>query len=196
MQKNNEMKVGIVERANQSPHNKRILELLGSECIRDFEKFKYTRYEDPLTFKEAFGPDSKIYYCLEKHSNTALVHYETGFGYIEAGHFHRESPLYRGTDSGSPRPIRKGERLTNFKCEPDECLLIRAAYPETYVQALAFPHSVLSSSEHSPQITVLPEYSFLGRLGDNIEALTYDELAECPEFRALINKIVHGDLFE
>jgi hypothetical protein len=172
--------------------NRRLLLLLGNSGLKEFPKFKSIDFNNAGFFAEQFKEDSKVFYILELHDDKSIKMCERGVGYVdfneEGPFFVRESPLYIGTNYSDLRPITS-KKIPDFSAKGDECLVLSCTYPSTYLEALSIPNAVLTSSE-SPQITVLPNFSFLGRLEGNIEAITFSELKDCKEFEDLIKGII------
>jgi len=182
---------GVVEQCLQLT-NRRLLLLLGNNRLKEFPKFKNINFDNAGFFTEQFKEDSKVFYTLERHDDKNVTMCERGIGYVdfddEEPCFVRESPLYIGTNHSDLRPITS-KKIPDFSIQGDECLVLSCTYPSTYLEALSIPHSVLTSSD-SPQITVLPNFSFLGRLEGNIEAITFDELKDNKHFEDLIKSII------
>ena len=170
-----ELKLGVMEKGCQSS-DPNIIELLGPDAIKDFPRFQYLDVSGVQTFDEAFGEDTACFYVLEKYNNSSLLYYERGLGYVESGNLVRDIPLAQGLDPTQLEPPSTVRPL--FECDSDELLVATAKFPTSYLEALLSPHSVLTSTDEIPQITVMPSGSILGRLDGNIEAIEAIELAE------------------
>lgn len=182
---------GVVESCLQISQTRK-LRLLGNKELGQFPKFKNIDFSNAGTFAQLFKEDNKIFYGLELHGLETMLLYEKGIGYIvtEEGvdYLVRESPLALGTNPTDIRPITS-KKIPDFSIKKDQCLLVTCVYPSSYLEALSIPNGVLTSSD-SPQVTVLPNFSFLGRLEGNIEAITFDELKEHKEFQKVIESII------
>lgn len=157
---------GVVERCQQKTQLERI-KPLGF----DIPHLSHVDLSQAKTFKEIFLEDSYFFYKIEKRNiNThELLLYECGIANFD-GDICRILP----TSFGLSHP-KVAHKMINFETELNEYLTIYSIVPESYIEALCLPNSVLVTGD-TIQIITLPEYSILGRKDKNIEAITFEEL--------------------
>ena len=147
-------------------------------------------------FKDIIGIDYRCYYLIEQMvdhpppSPDESTKYERGVGYIcsEDGHIvlKRELPLVWGDLPSDKKYYRPSQDPLQF-CE-DECYLrVSSLVPPTYIEALAAPHSVLSSTESfQPTPVGLDNNCLLGRMADVIQSIDMEELSAMDGFSAAV----------
>lgn len=165
------------------------LELRPIKEINEFGPFSDFDIEGLPTFQETFNDDSVVFYQLRKYNFERLVYIERGTGHVKGDNFVREHVNARGPDL---LELRYTENTAPKKIHlaPDECIVLLSDAPNDYKDALRVPNSVISSSEHSVQLTQLPPNSLFGRLNDGVEAVTFEELENNPAFCSMIRRIM------
>ena len=133
-------------------------------------------------FKDNFDADDGFFYTvslLDDKYNTKL--YEVGIGYLkdDGTTLHRAKPLYFATEDGKVHPIGSGP--TEFFVDTDACHIVVSNYiPSNLVELLVQPNSVIATSnaEFVPLMVHMDKNSLLGRLDDDIENISIDDVSQ------------------
>lgn len=128
------------------------------------------------SFLSIFGTENKFLYTIEKFRNEQAIQYERGIGYLYKQDnnifLKRIQPLTHGPNSSDLLPCYNGP--TDFFCKDGEYIIASSSHPKTYVELFADPHSILTSSDSfTPQPVSLQEDSFLARLSNSIQSLSF-----------------------
>lgn len=179
---NQKISAGKITRITQT-HNLSILEIC-PKCPSKFEKFAPIDFtKSPHFDTNQNSDDNFFFYIAEKHSKEDLLFVEKGIAIQKGDKIHRIQPLFNGKNLNNVSPTN---RLYDFTASDDEISILYTYTPSNYVELLVFPHSLITSNDNSVQVTTMPEYSVLGRLDDNIEALDSQEMGE------IINKSIES----
>lgn len=143
--------------------------------------------DDSALFKNVFGYNVNFFYIIEKIENDTVTSYERGIASIykqnDNTYLDRKLSFVIGQNSvlatvnSSGKPIEFGPLNNN--------LIIYSTLPPTYFECLSPSHCVLTSSEGCiPQPVVLHNDTFLGRLDNGIEDISFSD-------SRLIDKIIN-----
>lgn len=138
------------------------------------------------SFKKLFGLETNFFYIIEQICNDCVNYCERGIGYIYENNdgvfLKRLLPISHGENLRSLKPILDGIGFP-FTCDHNHHLIIYSSIPTSYLECLAVENCVITSSSPGlPQPINLPNNSFLGRLENSIEAISFSD-------NRLINKI-------
>lgn len=164
------------------------LELIGFENLEVCDPFKELVRSGELTsshtLREAIGFHNNFFYSLDCVSNNRTscsqdgIISERGVGYLYEQDgcvfLKRSVPIANGLSNGRSLPST-GKPRTFQCCDDQSTVIITCVIPPTYLEALIIPNSVLSSGPHPfvPSPVQIQENSFLARLKDGIESLSF-----------------------
>lgn len=146
---------------------------------------------DSSSFKNVFGYNVNFFYVIEQVDNNVVVNYERGIGciYQKDGntYLNRKISFVIGKNSVESGVNKTGTPFP-FKCV-NHNMVIYSSLPPTYFECLAPTNSVLTSSESCiPQPVPLVNDSFLARLQDGIEAISFSDSRLIDKISNLISK--------
>jgi hypothetical protein len=164
------------------------LELIGFENLEACDPFKELVRSGDLTsshtLREAIGFNNNFFYSLDCVSNGRIpcsqdgIISERGVGYLYEQDgcvfLKRSVPITNGLSNGRSLPST-GKPRTFKCCDEQSTVVISCVIPPTYLEALIIPNSVLSSGPYPfvPSPVQIQENSFLARLKDGIESLSF-----------------------
>ena len=183
------------------------IELQGTEALMEHNDFIRRAIENNVFTKESlfskvFTTDHQFFYLLEKYEKTPgpvedrLLLYERGVGSIEISDgvtvLKRDIVVAWGTSPNEMYPADSQPiPFTNEEENSLTYIIVSSAFPATYSEALAAPHTLISS-QHEPFLphpVELQENSFLGRKDDVIQAI---DMSEFPTIEGMPNAIVES----
>ena len=133
-------------------------------------------------FKENFDSEDGFFYAVslidDKYVNQL---YEVGIGYLkdDGTTLHRAKPLYFATEDGQLHSNMNGP--TEFFVDHDDCHIVVSNYiPSNLIELLVQPNSVIATSdtEFVPLMVHMDKQSILGRLDDDIENISIDDISQ------------------
>lgn len=151
-------KITVIRQTKDLPHVS-----ICPSCPSTFDKFAHIDFSNRSEFD--YNEDNFFFYIAEKHSKNDLLYREKGLAKQKNDRIERIYPL-------------SSSKLYNFTTKGDELAILYTYVPVNYAELLVLPNSLITSNDDSIQITSMPEYSLLGRLGESIEALEINELGD------------------
>lgn len=153
------------------------IKLLGTEAIRNINSDINTLLDNGSLssnneFSVLYGFDCTFLYRIEITRGSAVVYHEHGMGHLEKVDddiiLRRTRPFYQ-LEQNRPIPIARTQPIG---ANETDYIIISSYVPNSYIEMLSNPHSVLASREENiPAPVFMDRHSFLGRFDDNIEAI-------------------------
>lgn len=159
------------------------IELLGTEALKSVASLKHQIEigffnSSQNSFLSVYGTDCKFFYSIEVDSE--IDHFiERGIGHVEKHNnkffLRRARPLYyieggRMNPAIRPRPITKDNNIN---------IIVSSYIPQSVNEILGDEHSVIiADTPHLPTYVALDENSVLGRLGADIESVSFSDLVD------------------
>lgn len=144
------------------------------------------------SFSKVFGYNTNFYYVIEQVEKDVVVNYERGIGYVYEQNGNNYLKRLRSFVTGKnsvEAAVNKTNTPFEFRCYNSCNLVIYSSLPPTYIECLAPEHCVLTSSQSFlPQPVVLNTNSFLARINDNIESVSFDDERLIDKITSLISQ--------
>lgn len=180
-----------IEVAANNPNNTD-LELIGLSELEHCDIFKEVLRSNSIDsshlLRNSIGLNNYFYYSIECIPNNKKNKHncvrggcvsERGVGYLyeqdNKFFLKREIPVSNTYADGNTVNNTLGNPQHFICCDDSYTVLITAVLPTTVLEALVIPHSALVSGENSfiPAPVQIKENSFLARLADNIQSLSF-----------------------
>jgi hypothetical protein len=173
---------GAMELGFAQPMSDDIL-LAGTKALLDFHPIEGFDPElldtDALHFVTVIGLEYRCYYLLHEIHRSGYNLSEKGVGHVELRdgkhYFVRDMAL--SFEAGDGRQFVADSSYKPMTVGDGEYIIIASTCPQTYLEALIAPHSIIASTEpmNATPVELEPE-SILGRKDDVIQSIDMDEL--------------------
>lgn len=179
-----------------SNHNNIDLELKGLKALSEFNKSISLSLNSNLdvdtSFETIFGYDCSFFYNIEQIKNDKVIVSEYGIGHIESIDnkifLKRHLPIYLNSHN---KITQCSNGPYHFKCDSPDYLVAHSVLPSSYLELLANSNCVIASSEpFCPNPISIDNFSFLGRLNDNVQSIPFSELFSNPELITAILEVI------
>ncbi len=180
-----------------SNHNNNDLELKGLKALSEFNKSISLSLNSTIdidtSFQTIFGHDCSFFYNIEQiGNNNKVIISEYGIGHIESLDnktiLKRHLPIYLNSNN---KITQCNNGPYHFKCDSPEYLVAHSVLPSSYLELLANSNCVIASSEpFCPNPVAIDNFSFLGRLNNNVQSIPFSELFSNPELIAAILQVI------
>ena len=171
--------------------------LLGSPGLSEVDP-ELRKYPTPLpeeaAFKYVVGVGHRCYYIIQAFLKDEIILHERGVGTVleksDQTVLQRDIPIAWGDAPDENKPaLQDGNPVRIPACD---FIRVQTITPPTYLEALAFPYTVIACvNPFIPTPVEVEENSLLGRIGDIIQSVDMDELKEMLSFdESALNSII------
>lgn len=178
-----------VETASQHPKNLS-LQLHGLQHLKNINPELAAPLDDSNLFCNVFGLDTKFFYLVEKiGANGSSLFRERGLGHLtienDSYWLVRSVPISVQYSDGTVSQCNG--QGTDFYAGVNEYVVVSSTYPANHVEVLHEANCVIASSDRFVPLSVqLSDYSLLGKLKDEIRAISFSDFSSIPELQEAI----------
>lgn len=181
----------VIELGTPSSNGKVLLQ--GNENLNDvLSGVHVTNTNIDNTFLKVFGTDCFFLYSASIFCDSETCdRQEVGVAHLELDedniYLYRDSPFYTTHGEQTSPSFNK---CMSLDCDgPNERLILTAHYPRAIQELLISDNCLITSNgPHSPAAVVLQKNSILGRLDEDIQSISLEDIPQSPIFKhAIVN---------